>query len=155
MEGAFGDPYTELCHFKAMSNWVLNVSREMETQCSLGQCLNAVIVRKFPYFMVKQHFLYSILCPLPLVLSLDTSEKSVSVPFIFSNQVFRHMDKIFPSLLLPRLHSPRSLSPSSLYERCSSILINFIVLHWPFSSVVYACLVCGSPELSPALHMHE
>lgn len=109
-----------------------------------GQCLNAVIVRKFPYFMVKQHFLYSILCPLPLVLSLDTSEKSVSLPFIFSNQVFRHMDKIFPSLLLSRLHSPRSLSPSSLYERCSSILINFIVLHWPFSSVVYACLVCGT-----------
>lgn len=24
---------------------------------SLGHCLNALIVRKFPYFMFKQHFL--------------------------------------------------------------------------------------------------
>lgn len=83
--------------------------------------------------MFTKYFLCFSLCPLPLVLSLGTTEKS-SVLFAFSLQVFIHIDKIPLSLFFSRLNIPSSLS-LSLHARCSSPLIIFVALHWTVSSM--------------------
>jgi len=60
--------------------WVLNISREGESTTSLGSLFQgSVTVREKLFFlMFRQNFLCFNLCPLPLVLSLGTTEKSLA-----------------------------------------------------------------------------
>jgi len=62
------------------SRWVLNISREGDSTTSLGslfQCSVTLRVKKF-LLMFRWNFLCFSLCPLPLVLSLGTTEKSLA-----------------------------------------------------------------------------
>jgi len=65
---------------RTFSRWVLNISREGDSTTSLGslfQC--SVTLRGKKLFLVfRWNFLCLSLCPLPLVLSLDTTEKSLA-----------------------------------------------------------------------------
>jgi len=66
-----------------LSRRVLNISREGESTASLGslfQCFVTLRVRKF-FLMFRCNFLCFSLCPLPLVLSLGTTEKSLAPSF--------------------------------------------------------------------------
>ena len=63
-----------------MSRRVLNISREGDSTTSLGslfQCSVTLRGKKF-FLMFRQNFLFFSLCPLPLVLSLGTTEKSLA-----------------------------------------------------------------------------
>lgn len=73
--------------------------------------------------------------PLPLVLSLDTTERSLALSSF--HPCFRHLYtliKFTQSLLFTRLKSPKSLSFFS-EERCSRPLITLVALHWTLSSI--------------------
>ena len=62
---------------RTASRWVLNFSREGDSTTSLGnlfQCSVTLRVKKF-FLMFSWNFLCFSLCPLPLVLSLGTTEK--------------------------------------------------------------------------------
>ena len=62
------------------AGWVFNISREGDSTTSLGslfQC--SVTLRGKKFFLVfRRNFLCFSLCPLPLVLSLGTTEKSLA-----------------------------------------------------------------------------
>jgi len=82
------------------------------------------------------------LCPLPLVLSLGTTEKILGPsswypPFRYLCTLMRSL----LSLLFSRLNSPSSLSPS-LDVRCSRPLVILVAFHWTLSimsmSLVYS-----------------
>ena len=92
------------------------------------------------------------LCPLPLVMSLDTAGKSLALCSLHPRflcvyiyiYIYRHTLYIYIyictlvrcplSLLFSSLHTPSSLS-LSLYERCSSPFIIFVGLLWTLSSM--------------------
>jgi len=64
---------------RTLSRRVLNISREAESTASLGslfQCSVTLRVKKF-FLMFRWNFLCFNLCPLPLVLSLGTTEKNL------------------------------------------------------------------------------
>ena len=67
---------------------------------------SATLIRKK---MFKWNVFYFSLCPLPLDPSLGTTEKSVSVFFIASHQVFMCIDMTPRSFLFSMLNSPSSL----------------------------------------------
>ena len=63
---------------RTLSRRVLNISREGDSTASLGslfQCSVTLRGKKF-YFVFRRNFLCFSLCPLPLVLSLGTTENS-------------------------------------------------------------------------------
>ena len=63
-----------------LSRQVLNISGEGESTTSLSsllQCSVILIVKKF-FLILRWNFIYFSLCPLPLVLSLGTTEKSLA-----------------------------------------------------------------------------
>jgi len=65
---------------RTLSRWVFNISREGDSTASLGslfQCSVTLRGKKF-FFMFRRNFLCFSLCPLPLVLSLGTSEESLA-----------------------------------------------------------------------------
>jgi len=65
---------------RTLSRQVLNISREGDSTTSLGrlfQCSITLRVKKF-FFVLSWNFLCFSLCPLPLVLSLDTTEKCLA-----------------------------------------------------------------------------
>jgi len=65
---------------RTLSRWVLNISREGDSTTSLGnlfQCSITLRVKKF-FLMFRRNFLCFGLCPLPLVLSLGTTENSLA-----------------------------------------------------------------------------
>jgi len=65
---------------RTMSRWGLNISREGDSTTSLGSlCRGSITLggKKF-FLMFRQNFLYFSLCPLPLVLLLGTTEKSLA-----------------------------------------------------------------------------
>ena len=65
---------------RTASKWVLNISREGDSTASLGSlCQGSVTLRGKKFFlMFSWNFLCFSLCPLPLVLSLGTTEKSLA-----------------------------------------------------------------------------
>ena len=80
---------------RTLSWRVLNISREGDSTAPLGslfQCSVTLRGKKF-FLMFRRNFLWPSLCPLPLVLSLDTTEKSLAPsswhpPFRFVKDVF-------------------------------------------------------------------
>lgn len=87
----------------------------------LFQCLTTLTVKKC-FLAFRWNFTGFNLCPLPLVLSYDISEKNLHSSF-FPHKLFLYIDKISMSLLFSTLNN---LSFSSLFsrERCSSLLIS-------------------------------
>jgi len=66
-----------------LSRWLLSISREGDSTTSLGslfQCSVTLRGKKF-FLMFRWNFLFFSLCPLPLVLLLGTTEKSL-VPLL-------------------------------------------------------------------------
>jgi len=91
----------------------------------------------------KWDFLYFSLCPLPLVFSLGTSEKSLALPLLPPIGYLYTLIRSPLRLFLTMLSNPSSLSLSS-YGRCSS----------PFSGLtpVCPCLYCARvPSTGPVL----
>ena len=65
---------------RTLSRWVLNISREGDSPAplgSLGQGSGTLRGKKF-FLVFSWSFLCFSLCPLPLVLSLVTTEKSLA-----------------------------------------------------------------------------
>jgi len=89
LEGTSGDllvqpPYQSRVIYGRLhsttSRWVLNISREGESTTPLGNLFQGSItlkVKKF-FLVFRRNFLGFILCPLPLVLSLGTTEKGLA-----------------------------------------------------------------------------
>jgi len=67
---------------RILSRWVLNISREGDSTISLGSLgQGSVTLREKKFFlMFRRNLLCLSLCPLPLVLSLGTTEKSLAPP---------------------------------------------------------------------------
>lgn len=59
------------------SRWFLDVSREGDCPASLGRCSLTHTVKEL-FLVSRQSFLRCSSCPLPLVLLLGTSEKSLA-----------------------------------------------------------------------------
>ena len=81
-----------------MSKQRLNISKEGDSTTSFGnllQCLVTLTVKK-SFLTFRWNLLYFILCPLPLVLSLSTPEKSLSVVFSASLLVFTGISRMSP-----------------------------------------------------------
>lgn len=78
--------------FRAMSNQVLNISRDGDSKRILGklfQCSTTLTATKsFPLF--KQNFLYFSLCPLPLDLSLGITVKVLASPSSSPSGLYMH-----------------------------------------------------------------
>ena len=88
---------------RAMSSKVLNNSKDGDSTTSLGnlcQCSVTLTEGQFP-LPFRQHLLCFSLCPRPLVLSLDTTEKSLALSTV--HYPFRHLYTLMwpsePSLL--------------------------------------------------------
>lgn len=84
---------------RSASNCMWNISRDRgysTSQSKLFHC-SASCTLKFFYFMLKHNFLWFGMCPLPLVLSLDVTEKRLPLP----NEIFTHTDIRFPSQVFP------------------------------------------------------
>ena len=65
---------------RTFSRGVLNISREGDSTTSLGSLFQGFItLRGKKFFLIfRRNFLCLSLCPLPLVVSLDTTEKSLA-----------------------------------------------------------------------------
>lgn len=79
--------------------------------------------------MFKWNVLSSNLCPLPLILSVDTTKTLACL-----HLPIRYLCTLSLSLFFYRLSSPKSLN-LSLYDRYSSTLIVLAALHWTHSSM--------------------
>jgi len=99
-------------------------SEDGDSTTSLG----TILITKLCYLVFRCIFLYFGLCPLPLVLSVGTTERSLALSSL--HFPFKHLQALisFPqSLLFSSLNSPRCLS-LSLYQRCSRPLVIFVTL---------------------------
>lgn len=76
---------------RATSSEVLNTSKGGNSVICLGdlfQSLTILTIRK-SFHLFKGIFLYLLLCPLPLFLSLDTTKKSLTPSFLLP-PIYRH-----------------------------------------------------------------
>ena len=133
---------------RTASRQVLNISREGVSKTALGnlfQC--SVILRGKKFFlMFRWNFLCFSLCPLPLVLSLGSTEKSLAPSSWLTLQIFISIYKVpsQPSLLQaeqaqlpqPFLVGEILLSPHHL--RCFFFLIAFC---WSLVNEVFTFLI--------------
>ena len=85
--------------------------------------------------------MYFRLCLLPLVVSLGTTEKNLSL--LPSVRYFKTWIGSPLSLLFSRLKSQCALSLSS-YESCFEPLITFVALCWSYSSMLMSLLHWGA-----------
>lgn len=86
----------------------------------------------FCFVISKWNFLYFKFCPLLLILSQGTTEKSLTLSssiIFFSLGFCTHC----LSLLVSKLSNPGALK--LLYNRCSNLLINFMTLNRTYSSM--------------------
>ena len=64
---------------RTLSRLVLNISREVDCTTSLGRLFQGSVTLRGKFFlMFRWNFLCFSFCPLPLVLSLGTTEKSLA-----------------------------------------------------------------------------
>lgn len=102
--------------------WVLTISRDRDYPTSLDNlCQYLVTVRiwrkkKKCFLMFKQNFLYIHLCPLPPVLSLDTTEKTLICPSLLAHTLVFTVVRL--SLLFPRLKYPCCRLSWALAQSC-------------------------------------
>jgi len=125
------DTANEIRVLRALSNLVLNVSRDGASTTSLGnpfQCFTTLIVKNF-FLLSSPNLPCFSLKPSPLVLSLLSLLKRLSPSF--PSAPFKHWKAAIRSprsLLFSRLNKPNSLSLSS-QERCSSPQTTFVALN--------------------------
>lgn len=153
ISGPQSKPPAEDRLFTTMLSKVFNISRDGDSIAFLGnlcQCTVTLTVKKY-FLMFRGNPLCFSLCSVLLVLSLGTTEKSLtdSLPFSSCLQGYIHITKIPPpSLLFTRLNEDSHFCFSSW-----EMLQFFNHLHGPlpdsFQSV--NVLVLGSPELNLAL----
>jgi len=96
-------------------SWVLYISRHEYSVTSLGnliQCLTTLTEKKC-FLVFRKNFLFLNVYALPLVLSVNTTEKILPPSPSFPHQVFVHNEKIALRLSFSRLNSHNSLSLSS------------------------------------------
>jgi len=81
---------------RTMSRWLLNTCKEQESTTSLGNlCQSSATLTVKKYFlMFRWSLLRFSLCPLPLVLSLGTNEKSLDLSFL--QPPFRYLYTLDP-----------------------------------------------------------
>lgn len=106
-----------------------------------GQYLSHITVKKC-FLTYKGNLLCFSLGPLFLVLSLGTTEKSLSPSYLLHS--FKYLYTWlwdFPEFLFPGLKSPNSLSLSS-FERWAGPLTIFVALWWTIFSISMSVL-CG------------
>jgi len=137
------------------SSEVLSNSKDEGSSASLGHLFHCSItcpVKKFSY-MFKWNLLYFSLCPLPLVLSLGTTEKSLSLSSLpLPHQVFTHIEITCPESSL--VYGEQSQLTQPL--RICQMFQYFSHLHGPLLDPVqhvHVSLALGSPELEPELQM--
>ena len=130
---------------------LLNFLKEGDSTTSLGNLCQCSITFniKTCYLVFRQNRLCSSLYPLPFVVALGTTEKSLSPSSL--HFPFRYFYTLIRSMSCPLSSSPTSrtfpslfwtvpaLSPSS-QERCSSRFIIFMVLCWTLSSMSVSLL---------------
>ena len=131
---------------RTVSRWLLCISKHGDFTTSLGNLhlCSFTLTLKMCLLMFRWNLLCFNWCPLPLLLPLGTTEKSLALPFL--HHPFRHLYTLIRStvsLLFSRLISPSSLS-LSLQERCSCPLIIFVALHLTVSSMSMSFLYWGT-----------
>lgn len=104
---------------KATQNWLprtiskslLRISKEGDHTTSLGNlCQYSVTYTALKCFLIfGRNFLCSSLCPLPLVLSLGTTEKSLALSSL--HPPFRYLSKVIRSPEPPLHHAEQSQLP--------------------------------------------
>ena len=114
---------------RTLSRWVLNISREGDSTTSLGRLFQGSITlrgKKF-FLMFRRNFLGFSLCPLPLVLSLGTTEKSLAPmkPVVKSvaEEGQRRVESMTSSMQLELLCGGVSMHPKSemFYLLCHDV----------------------------------
>jgi len=132
---------------RTASRRVLKISRAGESTTPLGSLFQGSVtlrVKKF-FLMFSWNFLCFSLCPLPLVLSLGTTEKSLAPsPDTHPSDIYKVPSQ--PSLL--QLNKPSSLSLSS-QDRYSSPLTIIVALRWTLSSSSSSFLNWGAQNCTP------
>lgn len=107
---------------RAVSSWVLNYCqrhRLHNLSGNLFQCLTNVMGKKF-LLLFKWNFLHFSLCPLPLIPSLDTSEKSLALSSLLP-PIWYLYTWIRPA--------PPSLLEDNILINISKILIKYLKIH--------------------------
>jgi len=100
---------------KTMSRQIMKISKQWDSTTSQGnlcQCYITHTVKKL-LLRFRWNFLYSSLCPLPLVLAMGTTEKnspSFSLHPLFMNSYILMRSSLS---LFSRLNRPKSCSPFS------------------------------------------
>jgi len=138
---------------RTVSRWLLNISKEGDSTASLGNLCQCSVTAKKCFLMFRGNLLCLSLCPLPLVLSLGATEKSLALsslhpPFRYLYTLLRHTP---PSLLFSRLNSP-----SSHYFLAGAMLQSLHHLNGPSLDslqYVHVSLVPRSPEMDIALQV--
>ena len=120
-------------------------SRDGDSTTPLGSLFQYLIILSGKNKQTNKHFLkfrwnfiHLILCPLPLVLPLGTTEKFVF--FILSIWMFIHIVMIPPEPSLCQPELPELARPL-LFYRCFSPSIISVALHWACSSKSISVLV--------------
>ena len=137
-----------------MSRWLLRISKDGDSMISLGSlchCSVTLTVKKL-CLMFRQSLPYCSLCPLPLVLSLGTTGKSLAPSSLHPPFSYLWTFVRSPwSFLFSRPRSPSSLSLFSQGEVFQS-LHHVCDLCWSVQ-YLHVSLVLGSPELDTALQV--
>ena len=132
-----------------MSSLVFNISKDWDSTTSLSNlfhCLITFTPQKF-FLMLKLNFLHLSFCPLALVLSESTTEKTLVLSLLPPWDIYTHW-YISLRLFFSRLSCSSSLSLSP-YVRCSHPFIIFVVLQWTCSTVSLS-LLYWVPNTAPS-----
>ena len=152
---------TTLCSSRAtysqllgtMSRQLLSISKDGDYTPSPGnlcQSLVTLIVKKC-FLMFRQSLLCFSLCPLPLVLSLGSTEKSLTPSSVHPSCRYLYTLMRYPWVC----SSPGWTVPALLAcprSRCSSPLINFVAFHWALSCMSMSLLCWGAQNWTQYLN---
>lgn len=139
-----------------MSSWILKASKKADSTISFSNLNRDSVI-----LMGKRCFTWNVPSfragPLPLVLSLRTTEKNLALSFLFFCP-FRYLYKLIrspPSLPFSRLNSPSCLSLSPL-GRCSGPFITLVTFGWSLCSISMSLLYWeAQTENLEMSHQHQ
>lgn len=119
--------------------WLLNISKDRDFTTALGNLCQS----KMYFLMFRRTFQCFILCLLPLVLTLCTTEMRQVLFSVHTSS--RYLYTFLRSLILlySRLKNISSFS-LSLQNRCFNLLIIFMVFQWTLSSMFMPLLYWGA-----------